>query len=82
MENRMTDIHPAYARFMAQQDVKFCIAGSRAYEAELDNYFGDPRSVAGARAIKESARIQGRWVPSWEGRVPTYQAYLDELSQR
>lgn len=51
--------------------IKFCQAPSWAYEQMLEDCGGDPRVVAGRRALNKSGwRAQRGYQESWDSRIP------------
>lgn len=51
--------------------VIFCQEPSKPYEDMLEKCGGDPRLVAGRRAVnKAGARAERGWQPTWDARNP------------
>lgn len=51
-----------------REDTQFCQAPSDQYMQELEEAGGDPRLVLSRRAIRESRKRGGAWVPTWDAR--------------
>jgi hypothetical protein len=52
-----------------QRNISFCQAPSDAYLKMLEKCDGDPRSVAGQRAINQAGSNAERgWFPTWDAR--------------